>query len=117
MPTISINIAHGIGVAYIHISAKSTPPICGAQDTANCISTNTTTIPKGAQRAKVISITNAHIGIIATALIAATQVCSADNAAYLAFCIVLVIYRNITSVEDIFQITTVPITGNAADNV
>ena len=35
----------------------------------------------------------------------------------MAFCLVLVVYRNITGVENVFQITTVPITGNAADNV
>ena len=44
--TISIDITHGIGVAYIHISVMFTPPKCSTQDTANYISTTTITILK-----------------------------------------------------------------------
>ena len=91
------------------------PPICSSQNATNYIDTPINL--KGAQRTKIISIGNTHIFNVTAAFIAAVQVYRTDNAAYLAIRIVLVIYRNITGVENIFQITTVPIAGNAADNV
>ena len=91
------------------------PTICSSQNATNYI--DTIGIFKGAQGTNVISIGNTHILNFTTALIAAVQVYRTDDTAYLAIRRVLVIYRNITGVEDIFQITTVPIAGNAADNI
>ena len=95
---------------------KTTWPIIGStQNATNYVGTIITL--KGAQGTKVISIGNTHSINFTTTLIATVQVYRTDDTAYLAIRIVLVIYCNITGVEDVFQITAVPIAGNTADYV
>ena len=92
------------------------PSICSTQNAANYVAFIISKF-KGTQRAKVISIGNTHIFNFTAALIATVQIYRANNTAYLAIRIALVIYSNITGVENVFQIATVPIAGNTANYV
>ena len=118
---VNIQIAHSVGVAYIQLVVttrlKTTwPSICSTQNAANYVAFIISKF-KGTQRAKVISIGNTHIFNFTAALIATVQIYRANNTAYLAIRIALVIYSNITGVENVFQIATVPIAGNTANYV